>query len=68
MLLDLDAGTLTAYVNSERKGVMVRPGMTTGNSWRAGDLVCRLQGPVCWVVDLSGSASVAIDGPLPLPA
>ena len=28
MLLDLDAATLTGWVNGERKGVMARPGMT----------------------------------------
>ena len=28
MMLDLDAATLTVWVNGERKGVMVRPGMT----------------------------------------
>ena len=27
MLLDLDAATLTVFVNGERRGVMVRPGM-----------------------------------------
>ena len=52
----------------ERKGVMVRPGMTD-NSDRQ---VARLEGPLRWAVDLSDSvqldrASVAIGGPLPLP-
>eukprot|EP01045_Picozoa_sp_COSAG04_P044355 COSAG04_NODE_15006_length_547_cov_0.738839_2_plen_35_part_01 len=28
LLLDCDAATLTVYVNGERRGVMVRPGMT----------------------------------------
>eukprot|EP01045_Picozoa_sp_COSAG04_P053931 COSAG04_NODE_23826_length_331_cov_1.043103_1_plen_33_part_10 len=28
LLLDLDAATLTVWVNGERKGVMARPGMT----------------------------------------
>ena len=63
MLLDLDAATLTVWVNGERKGVMVRPGMT---GWPGGPPVARLEGPLRWAVDLS-TASVAIAGPLPLP-
>ena len=62
-MLDLDVATLTVWVNGERKGVMVRPGMT---SRRSGEPVGRLEGPLRWVVDLNGS--VAIAGPLPLPA
>ena len=31
MLLDLDAATLTVWVNGERKGVMVQPDMTDGH-------------------------------------
>ena len=62
LLLDLDAATLTVWVNGERKGVMVRPGMTS--LW--GQLVGRLEGPLRWAVDLC-AASVAIQGPLPLP-
>ncbi len=58
LLLDLDAATLTVWVNGERKGVMVRPGMTN---------VARLEGPLRWAVDLVGT-SVAIAGPLPPPA
>ena len=61
LLLDCDAATLTVWVNRERKGVMVHPGMTL----RLG--VARLEGPLRWAVDL-GDASVAIDGPLPPPA
>ena len=56
--------TLTVSVNGERKGVMVRPGMT---NWR-GDPVGRLEGPLLWAVDLVGGVSVAISAPLPLPA
>ena len=63
LLLDLDAATLTVWVNGERKGVMVRPGMTD----RQGRPVGRLEGPLRWAVGLVG-ASVAIDGPLPPPA
>ena len=62
MLLDLDAATLTVWVNGERKGVMARPGMTNNLGWPVG----RLEGPLRWAVDLS-DASVAIGGPLPLP-
>ena len=63
LLLDLDAATLTVWVNGERKGVMVRPGMNdTG-----GDPVRRLEGPLRWAVDVD-EASVAIAGPLPPPA
>ena len=57
MLLDLNAATLTVWVNGERRGVMVRPGMQG---------VGRLEGPLRWAVDLS-HASVAIAGPLSLP-
>ena len=64
LLLDLDAATLTVWVNGERKGVMVRPGMT--NIY--GQPVGRLEGPLRWAVDLYGEASVAIGGPLPAPA
>ena len=63
MLLDFDAATLTVWVNGERKGVAVRPSMTDSY----GDPVARLEGPLCWAVDLVG-ASVAIAGPLPPPA
>ena len=67
MLLDLDAATLTVYVNGERKGVMVRPGMTADGSWPVGRPVGRLVGPLRWAVELSSGASVAIAGPLPPP-
>ena len=63
LLLDLDVATLTVWVNGERKGVMVRPGMTD----RDGEPVARLEGPLRWAVDLQ-NVSVAIAGPLPLPA
>ena len=62
LLLDLDAATLTVWVNGERKGVMVRPGMTDND----GQPVGRLEGPLRWAVDLN-NASVAIAGPLPPP-
>ena len=67
LLLDLDAATLTVWVNGERKGAMVRPGMTNYD----GRPVGRLEGPLRWAVDLatiSSSSSVVIDGPLPPPA
>ena len=63
LLLDCDAATLTVWVNGERKGVMVRPGMID----RSGVPVPRLEGPLRWAVDLFTGASVAITGPLPLP-
>ena len=62
LLLDLDAATLTVWVNGERKGVMARPGMTNIR----GEPVARLEGPLRWAVDLAAS-SVAIAGPLPPP-
>ena len=62
LLLDLDAATLTVWVNGERKGVMARPGMTDSY----GRPVGRLEGPLRWAVDLHG-LSVAVEGPLPLP-
>ncbi len=62
LLLDCDAATLTVWVNGERKGVMVRPGMTDND----GHPVGRLEGPLRWAVDLH-RASVAIEGPLPPP-
>ena len=66
LLLDCDAATLTVWVNGERKGVMLRPGMTNHDGEPP---VGRLQGPLRWAVDLYsyGNASVAIAGPLPLP-
>ena len=63
LLLDLDAATLTVWVNGERKGVMARPGMT--DTW--GEPVGLLEGPLRWAVELQ-NASVAIAGPLPPPA
>jgi len=51
------------WVNGERKGVAVRPGMTDN----VGQPVGRLEGPLRWVVDLRNTR-VAIAGPLPLPA
>ena len=62
LLLDCDAATLTVWVNGERKGVMVRPGMTN----LSGEPVGRLEGPLRWAADVC-SASVAISGPLPPP-
>ena len=64
MLLDCDAATLTVWVNGERKGVMVRPGMTN----QLGQPIARLEGPLRWAVDVFQTASVAIAGPLPPPA
>ena len=64
MLLDCDDATLTVWVNGERKGVMVRPGMTDDEH---GQPVARLEGPLRWAADVFES-SVAIDGPLPPPA
>ncbi len=64
MLLDCDAATLTVWLNGERKGVMVRPGMTD----MQGETVARLEGPLRWVVDVEPGDTVAIAGPLPLPA
>ena len=63
LLLDLDAATLTVWVNGERKGVMARPGMTDQD----GEPVRRLEGPLRWAVDLMHS-SVAIAGPLRPPS
>ena len=63
LLLDCDAATLTVWVNGERKGVMVQPGITNNH----GEPVRRLEGPLRWAVDLDGN-SVAIAGLLPPPA
>ena len=65
LLLDCDAATLTLWVNGEQKGVMVRPGTSSRYPW--GPAAARLEGPLRWVVDLSNT-TVAVDGPLPLPA
>ena len=62
LLLDLDAATLTLWVNGEHKGVAIRPGTTDVN----GEPVPRLEGPLRWALDLNG-ASLAIEGPLPPP-
>ena len=61
MLLDLDAATLTVWVNGKRKGVMVHPHMGLLRYHE------RLEGPLRWAVGLN-STSVAIAGPLPPPA
>ena len=63
LLLDCDAATLTVWFNGERKGVMVRPGMTNED----GQPVGRLEGPLRWAADVRDEASVAIAGPLPPP-
>ena len=62
VLLDCDAATLTVWVNGERKGVMVRPGMPDNR----GRLVPRLEGPLRWAAGVADT-SVAIEGPLALP-
>ena len=64
LLLDLDAATLTVWVNGERKGVMVRPGMTN----EFGYPVALLEGPLRWAVDIRSASAVAIAGSLPPPA
>jgi len=68
LLLDLDATTLTVYVNGEWKGVMVRPGMmvylsddsdeddSEDDSDDRQHPVARLEGPLRWAVDV-GSAT-----------
>ena len=58
LLLDVEAATLTVWVNGERKGVMLRPGM----AFRSGEPVARLEGPLRWAVDM-WTTSVAIEGP-----
>ena len=71
-MLDCDAATLTVWVNGERKGVMVQPGMTDA----FGGPVARLEGPLRWAAEIYAYAvehddeepfSIAIAGPLPLP-
>ena len=63
LLLDLDAATLTVWVNGERKGVTVRPGMT----YQYGRApVGRLEGPLRWAVG-GYDCCMAIEGPLPPP-
>ena len=62
LLLDCDAATLTVWVNGERKGDLVRPGMTDDYD----DPVRRMEGPLRWAVDLD-SSSVEIAGPLAPP-
>ena len=72
LLLDCDAATLTVWVNGERKGVMVQPGMTglEYDDWSqpvgGAEPVARLEGPLRWAVNLSHS-SMAVAGPLPPP-
>ena len=54
MLLDLDAATLTVWVNGERKGVMIHPGMTNSRP-DFPQKVARLDSldSLRWVVELS---------------
>ena len=63
LLLDLDAATLTVWVNGVRKGVMIRPGMTDVG----GRPVGRLEGPLRWAVDIGRGTSVGVAGPFKLP-
>ena len=73
LLLDCDAATLTVWINDERKGVMVQPGMIGieldefGIPIADSEPVTRLEGPLRWAVNLSHS-SVAVAGPLPPPS
>ena len=60
LLLDLDAESLTVYVNGVRQGVLVQPGVTE-------DVFAFSCLPLRWAVELQ-FASVRIDGPLPPPA
>ena len=60
LLLDLDAESLTVYVNGVRQGVLVQPGVTD-------DMFALSCLPLRWAVELQ-FASVRIDGPLPPPS
>ena len=60
LLLNLDAQSLTVYVNGVRQGVLVQPGVTD-------DMFAFSCLPLRWAVELQ-FASVRIDGPLPPPA
>ena len=62
LLLDLDAATLTVWVNGERKGVMARPGMVDSQD----EPIARLEGPLRWAVDMK-NATLAAEGPSPPP-
>eukprot|EP01045_Picozoa_sp_COSAG04_P016309 COSAG04_NODE_1349_length_7133_cov_9.163918_6_plen_76_part_00 len=64
LLLDLDAATLTLWVNGEHKGVAIRPGTTDVN----GEPVPRLKGPLRWAVDLFDTSVAIASGPLPPPS
>ena len=63
LLLDCDAATLTVWINGERKGVTVRPGMADYH----GQPVGRLEGPLRWAVSLFSDTGAAVEGPLPPP-
>ena len=67
LVLDLDAGTLTVWVNDKLRGLLVGPdsAMPSGRDGGA-EPVAPLQGPLRWAVDVWG-ASVQIDGPHPPP-
>ena len=51
------------WLNGERRGVMVQPGMNTND----GEPIAPLVGPLRWAADLE-QASVRIDGPKPPPS
>ena len=56
LLLDLDAATMTVWVNGERKGVMVRPGMAVDSEDDShGEPVARLDGPLRWAVEIDAA-------------
>ena len=66
LLLDLDAATLVVWVNGERKGVMVQPGMICYDDSGTASPVARLEGPLRWAVDMYSGVLVSIDaGGLP---
>ena len=54
------------WLNGERRGVMVQPGMTVADREGNEKPVAPLVGPLRWAVDLN-VASVRIDGPKPPP-
>ena len=70
LLLDLEAATLTMWVNNKLHAIMVRPGMVDNEG---GQTMARLEGPLRWAADVTvggggeEGAVVAIEGPLPPP-
>ena len=75
LLLDIEQGTLAVYLNGERRGLMVQPGMTMACRHVGGYRDATVRKPVPslgrslrWSVELGYGSTVRVNGPLPPPS